>query len=117
MNKINTEIYRAVQVDETIFVSLQKIEPNDLDDHYLRDMSLKLEISKEVVSIPVVRSRTEMWDGGDKQYPHLHFVCPICNEEHNTDLEEYDSNPKFTCCDSCSWNSLIWVNWIKENNT
>ncbi len=51
---------------------------------------------------------------GSKLRPHVHFTCPRCEDVHNVDLEEEDQNPRFACCDSCAWDSLVWIEWNNE---
>lgn len=92
-------------------MSLDELGKCDLDQHYLRDLDLPLTITEEEIGIPLIESEIQMWDGGDELYPHLHFTCPRCHRMHNTDLEGGDPNPKLACCDSCSWESLVWLSW------
>jgi hypothetical protein len=107
MRTIATRIYRAQQGAETIRVSLEELSESDLDDDYRRVPGIPLKITFEDLEIPLVESEIHMgiswWNGGEGLAPHLHFNC--------SDLEDGDPNPKFVCCDSCAWDSLVWLNW------
>lgn len=111
MKTIATRIHRAQQAGQTVFISLEELVESDLDDHSMRDLSVSLVISEEELVIPVVDSEISVsnWDGSFA--PHLLFNCPRCNRIHCTDLYDGDPNPRFACCDSCSWDSLVWLNW------
>jgi len=111
---MTTAIYRVSQEGETLFISLEKVAPVDFDDHHGRDPSLPLEIVAEELDIPLVPSEIELWDGGDRLYPHLHFTCPRCQQLQNADLNDGDANPRLGCCDSCGWDSLVWIEWDEE---
>ena len=48
---------------------------------------------------PVAVGRLEMWDGGDgNEWPHVHYACSHCGEEHNFDVEPDTTNPRFHAC-------------------
>jgi transcription elongation factor Elf1 len=54
----------------------------------------------------------EYWQGDNgRSYPHLRFKCPRCSIEHNVDLYPGDSNPRFASCDTCGWDSVVWIRW------
>lgn len=115
MKTVATRILRATQAGETIFISIDDLASDDLDDHYRRDRSIPLTITEERVDIPFIDSEIHMWTSlseyGETLAPHLHFNCPRCNRVHCTDLEDGDPNPRFAVCDSCLWESLVWLNW------
>ena len=117
MRTIRTNIYRVLQGGKTIFVSLNEIEVSDMDDHYARNIKLPIQIQQETIDIPVVSSKVVMWEAlteqGNEPLPHLHFCCPRCNEVHNVDLDLEETSPLFGCCDSCGWESLVWIEWDK----
>ncbi len=114
MRTIATKLYRVLQNGKTIHISLVPMRNVDLDHLFARDHRLSLCIKQEISEIPLITSEIVMWDGGDGLYPHLHFTCPRCSEIHNVDLEENDPNPRFGCCDSCSWDSLVWIAWNED---
>ncbi len=96
-------------------MSLDPITEADMQDHYARNLQLPIHIKSETLNVPVVSSQIIMWEGlsekGSELVPHLHFTCPQCQDVHNVDLEEGDSNPRFACCNSCVWDSLVWIEW------
>ena len=96
-------------------ISLEPISADDWDDHDWRDRSLPLRIDLERLSAPVLPTEVVMWEGDDggstTLYPHLHYTCPRCHQIQNVDLYETDSNPRFACCDICSWDSIVWLEW------
>ena len=108
---LTTDVHRVAQAGETLFISLEAVSAEDFDEHGCRDLSLPLEITVERMEIPIVSSEIHLWDGGDRLYPHLHFTCPRCRQVHNADLEDDDPNPRWGSCDSCSWESLVWIEW------
>lgn len=108
---LTTVVQRVTQAGETLFISLEAVSATEFDEDDRRDLSLPLEITAETMEIPVVSSEIHLWDGGDRLYPHLHFTCPRCQRVHNVDLEDDDPNPRFGSCDSCGWQSLVWIEW------
>lgn len=106
-----TNLFRASQNGDVIDISPDVITPEDLTEHHRRDLSLTLKIDQVVLDVPIVPSDIQMWDGGDKLYPHLHFTCPKCGGISNVDLEIETPNPRFACCDYCHWDSVLWVAW------
>jgi hypothetical protein len=111
MTKLKTDVYRVTQAGETLFISLEKVSPREFRNHHRRNRSLRLQIVAKTLEIPVVPSEIELWDGGDRLYPHLHFTCPRCQRVHNVDLSDDDPNPRLGVCDSCDWESLVWIEW------
>jgi ribosomal protein S27AE len=64
------------------------------------------------VDTPEVEGVIQYWDGSDgKKYPHLHYVCPRCGLGQNVDLLADEPDPRFACCDRCSWDSMVWIRW------
>lgn len=111
MRTIATEIYRVTRAGETLFISLKEVPVAEFDESDSGDPSMPLEIITETADIPVVPSEIHLWDGGDGLYPHLHYTCPRCQQIHNVDLYGHDLNPRFGVCDSCGWDSLVWIEW------
>jgi hypothetical protein len=98
------KLYRAVQDGRVVRFSPEPLRADD----FPKAVSLD-EIEQDVL---LVESTVRLWDSGDGgQYPHLHYVCPRCHLEHNVDLYEGDSNPRFACCDTCGWSSIMWLAW------
>jgi hypothetical protein len=98
------KLYRAIQDETTV-----RLSPDPFDSDSLTGECVVDEIDREV---PVVDGVVRLWEGDDgKSYPHLHYVCPRCSTEHNVDLYPEDPNPRFACCDSCGWDSVVWIRW------
>jgi len=98
------KLYRASQNGNTVYLAPEPISVDDLPDRCTLD-----EVEREV---PQVDGRLESWPGDDgSSYPHLHYICPRCSTEHNVDLHADDPNPRFACCDSCGWDSVVWIRW------
>jgi len=116
MNEIPTKLYCAVQAGETIHMSLGSLSESEMDEHFARDPNLALQIEEKTMDIPLVTSEIVMWDGGDGQYPHLHFICPRCKDEQNVDLYDSDENPRFACCDYCGLNAPVWIQWNERKS-
>ena len=101
------KLYRALQDGSTSYLSPEPIRPDDLSAPCLFD-----EIDRDV---PIVDARLTLWDGSDGlSYSHLHYQCPRCAHEQNVDLYLSDANPRFACCDSCGWDSVVWLRWNAE---
>lgn len=101
------QLYRVVEGGKTIYLS-----PDPVDD---RDFESKCSFDIVQQDVPTVAGRVELWDGCDgKRYPHIHYVCPRCSHEQNVDLHDGDSNPRFACCDSCSWDSVVLIQWSRR---
>jgi hypothetical protein len=114
MTTIETDLYVVRQCGEVMFVSLDEIFAEEWDGHEWRDQSQPLLIDLEHRAIPVVPAEIVMWEGSEEEavlYPHLHYTCPRCRQMQNADLYDADPNPRFACCDSCRWDSLIWLAW------
>jgi hypothetical protein len=101
------KLYRAYHDGMIVRLSPEPIEPNHLPFPCVID-----EVERPV---PAVDGRIEQWEGDDGLlYPHLHFICPRCGREHNVDLYPDDLNPRFATCDSCGWDSVVWIHWSKQ---
>ena len=101
------KLYRVSQDDKTAYLSPEPISPDEISVPGVID-----EIERDV---PTVFGRLELWEGDDGQsYPHLHYVCPRCTMEHNVDLYPNDGKPRFACCDSCKWESVVWIQWNRN---
>jgi hypothetical protein len=61
--------------------------------------------------VPFTVGRTEHWDGGGVDFPHVHYSCPHCGEEHNFDLDAKDPNPRIACCERSDVTSYTLVQW------
>ena len=92
-------------------MSLEPVAESEMDGHYKRDKQYPLTVRCDDIEIPAVSSEIIMWDGGGREYPHVHFCCPQCGEMNNFDLESTDTNPRFAVCDLCLWDSPVWVKW------
>lgn len=112
---IDTDLHVMRQAGVTIHISPEPIRAEDWDDHGWRDHSLPLQIELERRSIPLLQADVVMWESFEDEssslYPHLHYSCPRCLQMQNVDLYETDPNPRFACCDICSWNSIVWLAW------
>ena len=101
------KLYRVAESGRTIYLSLDPVDDREFAS------SCSFDIIQQ--DVPTVAGRVELWDGGDgKQYPHIHYVCPRCRNEQNVDLSDGDSNPRFACCDSCSWDSVVLIQWSRN---
>ena len=101
-----TTLYRIVETGKTIRMSPDPVDPSELSSGQTVDC-----IQQDV---PTVLGRVELWSGDDdKRYPHLHYVCPRCATEQNADLRDGDSDPRFACCDSCGWDSVVLITYEK----
>ena len=97
-------LYRAKAQGCVVRLSPDPIAPDDLPTVCVMD-----EIDREV---PTVLGTIEDWRDEDGALrPHIHYVCPRCATEHNVDLVAEDSSPRFACCDSCAWDSVVWIEW------
>src|SRR5690349_4622200 len=103
------KLFRAVQDGKVAYLSPEPIDTTDFSpDYFSPDCSF----DTIQLDVPTVAGVLELWDGNDgKKHPHLHYVCPRCSVEHNVDLNNGDSNPRFACCDSCGWDSVVWIRW------
>lgn len=108
MKTISTTLYRITRDGDTIFVSLTRPSQEDLDNYRDDGQTKEVQATVEQVELPVVDSRVETWEG---DAPHLHFECPKCGNTCNVDLEPDDENPRFSCCDGCGWDSIMWLQW------
>lgn len=99
------KLYRATENGVTVSLSPEPIRADDF--------SFPIDAIDEVErEVPVVDGVIRLWNGCDGgKYPHLHYVCPRCGVEHNVDLYPDDPSPRFGCCDSCGWESVVWVRW------
>lgn len=97
-------LHRATQNDAIV-----RLSPEPIDADSLSSLCVVDEIDREVPTIDGVIKDWESDDGAT--YPHLHYVCPRCSMEHNVDLLPEDTNPRFACCDTCRWDSVVWVRW------
>ena len=98
------KLYRAKQGEATV-----RLSPNPIEMDSLSALCIVDEIDREV---PAVDGALKIWKGDDgRSYPHLHYVCPRCSTEHNVDLYPEDTSPRFACCDSCGWDSVVWIRW------
>lgn len=117
VNAIETDFHVMRQAGVTIFVSPEPISADDWDDHDWRVRSLPLQIEVERRSVPVLQTEVVMWeslgesDDDISQVPHLHYTCPRCQRMQNADLYDTDPNPRFACCDICTWDSIFWLAW------
>jgi hypothetical protein len=76
------------------------------------EFSASCTIDEIKCDVPEVRGEIKHWSGSDgESYPHLHYVCPRCSREQNVDLCIAESNPRFACCDSCGWDSVVLIRW------
>ena len=56
--------------------------------------------------------------GGDGvSLPHVHWTCPKCGEEHQTDLKTLESNPALWFCQMGGQEDLFLVNRRRENGS
>ena len=111
MKRPTTDIHRVTRTGKTICISLREVAAADFEEDECHGPSSALEIITETVEVPVVASEIHLWAGGARLYPHLHYTCPRCQQLQNSDLYDDDSNPRFGVCDSCSWESLVWIEW------
>ena len=101
------KLYRASQDGHTLCLATEPLAADDFPAGCVFD-----KVEREV---PNVDGRLELWQGDDGlSYPHLHFLCPRCSTEHNVDLHPDDPNPRFACCDTCGWDSIVWIRWNKQ---
>ena len=115
---IPTDLFIAKQAGEVVFVSIEPIPVDQFDEHSWRDLRHPLIVETERRDIAVLPTETVMWEGDDgdtiRLYPHLHFTCPRCHQMQNIDLYDTDPNPTFACCNTCLWDSPIWLAWDPE---
>ena len=98
------KLHRAIAQGRVVRLSPDPICADDLPTSCTTD-----EVDREVPTVP---GTVENWrdEDGDLR-PHIHYVCPRCATEHNVDLMSDDPSPRFACCDSCGWESVLWIEW------
>jgi hypothetical protein len=71
----------------------------DLQEYYWFDDQSDWFIDETSIEVPFETGRIEMWDGSDgKEWPHVHYSCRHCGEEHNFDVDPDDPNPRIHVC-------------------
>lgn len=125
MKSILTELYVLRQGGKVRFASTQPISAADWHGHDWRppleqatpppEGNLPLIVEIERRDIPLLPAELVLWniDDGESNSlaPHLHYTCPRCLQMQNSDLYPNDPNPRFACCDSCRWDSILWLSW------
>ena len=91
--------YRTIVDGKMVLPSLTRLTLEDLQEYYLFDENSDWFVEEVSSTVPFETGRIEMWDGSDgKEWPHVHYSCRHCGEEHNFDVDPDDPNPRIHVC-------------------
>jgi len=115
IHNIQITIYRAYIDEEFVFIAKSEEEALErAKDSYWYDESPNgnLRIITEEKTVQVIKGELNNWSDNDKNPNyHVHWKCPKCNKEHQTDTSQVSPQSALWFCEVGTVEDIFYVKW------